>query len=144
SRLARELGPGTELWATRRGWPASGLAELMHRPLQSFFDRPTTRLMKRAKHYGSLSRRFSASQITQIVFDKFDGGYKWRAQFSASPKSRSEPVVLLPSAYENVSRMAAAYARLLPGQTFLLAATRQSGKDFEAPPNVLVRDLASY
>jgi hypothetical protein len=40
--------------------------------------------------------------------------------------------------------MAAAYARLLPDQPILMVATRQSAKQFVAPANVQVRDLAVY
>ena len=40
--------------------------------------------------------------------------------------------------------MAAAYARLLPQQSFLMVATRQSGRQFVPPPNVQMRDLADY
>jgi hypothetical protein len=56
----------------------------------------------------------------------------------------SEPVVLLPSSYTNVSRMASAYARALPEQAFLLVATRRSGMQVERPANVNVARLAQY
>jgi len=52
--------------------------------------------------------------------------------------------VLLPSAYGNVSRTGSAYARLLPQQSFLMVATRQSAKQFAPPANVQMRDLAAY
>ena len=54
------------------------------------------------------------------------------------------PVVLLPSAYTNVSRMAAAYASLVPEQRFLLVATRRSGLQFDRPANVVAAELAAY
>jgi hypothetical protein len=40
--------------------------------------------------------------------------------------------------------MAASYARLLPEQSFLLVATRQSGEQSSLPPNVQLRHLAAY
>src|SRR5439155_21103732 len=57
--------------------------------------------------------------------------------------SRS-PVVLMPSAYVNVSRMAIAYASTVPEMDFLLVATRRSGWLAEPSANVTVAKLASY
>jgi hypothetical protein len=143
-RLALEISPVGELWGTRPGWPASLLASLLRRPMHTFSDKPLARLVRRAKHHGNVFRRFSAREIRQIVLDKYDPNYQWRSWFAPAPTAVAESVVLLPSAYTNVSRMAAAYARLVPDQAFLLVATRHSGKQFESPPNVKVRDLAAY
>jgi hypothetical protein len=120
------------------------LALLLKLPLRSFSENSMTHLIARAKHYERLFHRFSARQIKQIFLDKYDPGYKLRSRFASNVRVVPEPIVLLPSAYGNVSRMAASYARLLPEQSFLLVATRQSAKEFERPPNVQVRDLASY
>src|SRR5437588_1591325 len=141
-RLAAEISPAADLWATRPGWPASALALLLERPLRSFSDTSMSRLRERAKHYGRFVRRFPAGQIKQIVLDKYDSGYAWRSRFASHKNALPEPAVLVPSAYGNVSRMAASYARLLPEHSFLLVATRQSAKEFEPPKNVQVRDLA--
>jgi hypothetical protein len=143
-RLASEISVGAELWASRPGWPASACAILLQRPLRTFADGSFTRIVERSSHYAHLFHRFSPGQIKEIFLDKYDSGYLWRSRFISTPKTLAEPVVLLPSAYENVSRMAASYARLLPQQPFLLVATRQSAKKFALPPNVLVRDLAGY
>ena len=40
--------------------------------------------------------------------------------------------------------MAAAYARLLPQQSFLMVATRNSGRQFSPPANVELQNLAGY
>lgn len=143
-RLVSQIGPDAELWTTRPGWLAGELARLLQRPLQSFFLGPVTRAARKVGHYAGLARRFTTPQMKQIFLDKYDGGYRWRARFAPRRKKLLEDVVLLPSAYENVSRMAASYARLLPEQSFLLVATRQSAREFQPPPNVHVRDLASY
>ena len=89
-------------------------------------------------------RRFSAGQIKQIFLDKYDAGYRWRSRFVSTTRPLSDSAVLLPSAYENVSRMAASYARVLPEQMFLLVATRQSARKFANSGNLQVRDLAAY
>ncbi len=144
SAVAGEISRSAELWATRRGGDAGMLAILLNRSVHSFGDRGLARSTARAIHLGGVFRRFSVAQIKEIFLDKYDSGYRWRSRFAKRQQSSAEPVVLLPSAYENVSRMAGAYARLLPKQNFLMVATRRSAKRFERPPNIQIRDLAAY
>jgi hypothetical protein len=143
-RLAVEIGTSAELWATRSGGPARLLEILLERTVHTFDDKGLARAVARSLGYAGLARRFSAEQIKEIVLDKYDPGYRWRSRFATPRQPCAESVVLVPSAYGNVSRMAAAYARLLPQQAFLLVATRHSGKQFVSQPNVQVRDLAAY
>jgi hypothetical protein len=143
-RVAAEIPDSVELWATRSGWAASALARLLHRPLLTFENGRIAGFATGIGRYARLVRRFSPSKIKEIILDKYDAGYQWRARLATRPKPCSNPVVLLPSAYENVSRMAADYARLLPQQSFLMVTTRQSGRQFNRPANVRVRDLADY
>jgi len=143
-RVAGEINPDADLWATRPGNSLRLLEGMLNRPVQRFGDEAFSRIATRAGHYAGLLRRFSAAQFKEIVLDKYDSGYQWRARFAQRPKRCAESVVLLPSAYGNASRMAAAYAQLLPSQPFLMVATRQSARRFEAPAGVEVRDLASY
>jgi hypothetical protein len=140
-RLAAELDPATELYATWPGWPASGVALLLKRALRTF---PGTRRSSPFRRYGDLLRRFSFDQLAEIFLDKHDPRYRWRAPFAAGRRGRSEPVVLLPSAYTNVSRVASAYASMVPEQSFLLVATRRSGTHFDSAPNVACTNLAAY
>jgi hypothetical protein len=142
--VAEEISPSAELWATRPGGSAGIISIVLGRSLQTFEPSGLARSAARAMHYAGLVRRFSAAQFTEIFLDKYDSGYQWRSRFAARGPSCAKAVVLLPSAYANVSRMAAAYARLLPDQLFLMVATRQSAKQFVAPANVRVRDLAAY
>jgi hypothetical protein len=143
-RMLSEIDGTAEIWATRAGWPSSAIFALLKRPQQSFSQELSARIRKRVRHYGSLFGRFSAGQIKEIFLDKYDSEYKWRSRFASRAAPLREPSILLPSAYGNVTRMAAAYARLLPEQSFLLVATRQSGRLSALPPNVQTRDLASY
>jgi hypothetical protein len=143
-RMISEIDGSAEIWSTRAGWPASAVFALLKRPLQSFSQELSARMGTRALHYGSLLRRFSAGQIKEIFLDKYDSDYKWRSRFASRTAPIPEPSILLPSAYGNVSRMAGAYASLLPEQSFLLVATRQSGRLSGLPPNVQTRDLAAY
>lgn len=142
-RLAASSDNSGELFSTRPDWPVSGLAALLGRDVRSFSGVRTSvagRLGRYARAFGKLS----ASQMLEVFWDKYDSGYEWRSRLSARARRISESVVLLPSAYTNVSRMAAAYASLLPEQRFLLVATRRSGLQFDRPSNVNVTQLARY
>ena len=143
-KLAADISPSAELWATRAGGPASLLALLRKRPIQTFEKNGVARWGGRAMRYAGLARRFSTAQIKEIFLDKYDPVYVWRGRVTRRRPRCVEQVVLVPTAYGNVSRMAAAYAQLLPRQAFLAVATRQSGKQFIPPANVQVRDLSEY
>ena len=84
------------------------------------------------------------SQIAEIALDKWDSDYRLRRHFVRSAAPSSAPLVLLPSAYGNVSRTQAAYARLLPNRCFLSVVTRRSGVIPQRSDNIKVRALASY
>jgi hypothetical protein len=142
--VAKEISASAEFWTTRPGGVAGIMAIALGRSLRCFEPSGLARSTARAMHYAGLVRRFSAAQFTEIFLDKYDSGYRWRSRLTSRQPRCQEPVVLLPSAYANVSRMAAAYARLLPDQPFLMVATRRSARQFVAPPNVQVRDLAAY
>jgi len=143
-RVAAEIKAEAELWTTRTSWQATVLGGACNREMRSFGKSGLAAAAEQARHYAAVVRRFPAAQIKQIFLDKYDADYRWRSRFSARPKRSTEPVVLLPSAYENVSRMAAAYARLLPEQRFLMITTRWSAEQFSPTPNVEVRELAAY
>jgi hypothetical protein len=143
-RVAVELSSEAELWATRAAWQMGILQSLCKKSIRIFGGGRLARSTARAGHYSGIWRRFSSAQIKEILLDKYDSGYRWRSRFASKPQPCPQPVVLLPSAYVNVSRMAGAYAALLPEQPFLLIAARQSARQFDAPKNVQIRDLASY
>jgi hypothetical protein len=143
-RLASEINATAELWATRPAGPAAVLAILLKRPIRSFRGDGAAGSRAVAFHYAGLARRFSPAQIKEIFLDKYDSGYRWRRRITMRRRTCAEPVVLVPSAYGNVSRMASNYARLLPQQNFLTVATRQSGRQFVSPPNMQLRNLAEY
>jgi hypothetical protein len=140
-RLAEQLDAAAELYATRQAWPASGVGLLLQRPLRTFPDTPRS---SQFRHYSDVLWKFSFDQLAQIFLDKYDVRYRWRSRFAARRRGRPLPFVLLPSAYTNVSRMALAYASMLPEQSFLLIATRRSGTHFDPAPNVTCASLAAY
>jgi hypothetical protein len=142
--LAKKIPHSAELWSTRKRSPASHLARILCLPLRSYGESFVKRSLSHARHYARLPRYFSPAQMMEIFLDKYDPAYRWRARFAAHALSSRQSVVLIPSAYTNVSRVAADYARLLPEQSFLLIATRRSATLFDCPPNVKVRTLGVY
>ncbi len=140
-RLAGQLDATAELYSTRPGWPANGVALLLKLPLQTF---PGSHRSSRFHHYSDVLRRFSFDQLAQIFLDKYDARYQWRSRMVARRRGPKRPFVLLPSAYTNVSRMSVAYASMLPEQSFLVVATRRSGTHFDSLPNVACASLAAY
>ncbi len=143
-RIAREIGVGAEPWSTRPGWPANAFT-ICWDDQYGFLGTPACRAPRRVQGIMRDScRDFRVAKVKEIFLDKYDASYRWRSRFTSKPKSCTDPVVLVPSAYGNVSRTAAAYARSLPQQSFLMVATRQSAKEFDPPSNVAVRDLAAY
>jgi hypothetical protein len=140
-RILPELRGAEQIYASRSDWRATALAAMLNQDLQTFNGE---RALGRLRHYHSVLRNFSLPQIAEIFFDKYDAGYKWRSKWETWHDRASNPTVLVPSAYSNVSRMAAAYARMLPDQSFLFVATRRSALQFDPPPNVVVSSLSSY
>lgn len=140
-RLAGKVDATSELYATQRGWPANGVALLLNRPLRTL---PGASRPSRLHRYGQLLQRFSFGRLGEMFLDKYDSRYRWRSSFATKQSSSRGPIVLLPSAYTNVSRMAAAYASMLPEQSFLVVATRHSGTQFDPAPNLACAGLAAY
>jgi hypothetical protein len=95
-------------------------------------------------HYFRVLRKFPASQLLEIFWDKTDPGYQLRGWFNGKRRTQQDPVVLLPTAYVNVSRTGMAYANTIPDTKFLLVATRRSGWVANPPPNVSTAWLRSY
>ncbi len=143
-RLAPELAGSNEFHASRPGWPIAAMAVILGCDLQAFGNTTAARAGRRLNHYRCVLRTFPIAQLTEIFFDKYDSHYNWRRIFAPRRPAGGASVVLLPTAYTNVSRMAAAYACMLPDQQFLLVATRRSGMLADTPPNVRLATLASY
>jgi hypothetical protein len=98
----------------------------------------------RGAHVTRRVLRLRPRQVLEILADKYDGDYRIRRSFVRSSRRLRGPLVLLPSAYENASRTAFAYARALPDVNFLLVATRQNARLKASPQNVAQSHLASY
>jgi hypothetical protein len=140
-RLTGQLDTADQVSITRSGFHAHALRLLLGDRLHLLSSKSST---ASGLHYFRAAARFPLAQLAEIFWDKYDGCYSVRRHFSARRQPSRKRVVLLPSAYINVSRMAIAYARTVPELDFLLVATRRSGWLAEASANVTVAKLASY
>ena len=144
-QLRREIGAGAiELAATRRH-PAALIAEqVLGGPLRLFKTAKSGAVNRIARAVKS-ARNLRPAQISEIVLDKWDSGYRLRRQLARhSGEKVWEPSILLPSAYSNVTRAVLGYAVALPDRRFLLATTRKNAEPQTVPPNVKVVSLAAY
>jgi hypothetical protein len=141
-KLATILEPLDEVFVSQPGFDAQVLSLIVQCNVTclSRANAPRRRLRRYAGAFSKLSR----SQMLEIIGDKYDPGYRFRRLVSPRQKPCSRPVVLLPSAYGNVSKTELQYAEVLPGCDFLLVATRRSGLLPSAPQNVAIANLASY
>ena len=138
--LAQTIGPSDEVSVSGAGFHAQALSLILGRRVGLLTSPPS----RGAAHYFRTFRKFPARQLVEIFWDKTDAGYQFRGQFKRRPKARTGDIVLLPTAYVNVSRMGVAYAKTIPDLSFLMVATRQSGWLREVPANVSTAWLASY
>lgn len=141
--LVRQLGTQDQLCVTRSGFHADALRRLVGDRVKAFSGRATSG-GRDLNHYFRLWSRFSLPQIFEILGDKYDAAYTLRRRFAAGEKPCLSPVVLIPSAYGNVSRTGIAYAKTSPEKDFLLVTTRRSGGVSNPPANVSLAALAGY
>ena len=142
-RLAKHIGSPCELHATRLFPQAEVLRKTLSCTLGTQGGRFQS-IRKQFRHYAGALANLDAAQLSQVIQDKFDRYHAIRRGFSRRGSPSSVPVILLPSAYVNVSRMAARYAELLPEQQFLLVLARRSGQLQSSPSNVRMASLDPY
>src|ERR1700690_1247886 len=143
ARLAEKLGRDCTLTASRPSLLAKALQLRLEAPLQVLQSGIDARFRNRISRYRIAVRNLSYGQMRQVAHDKLDPHYRWRRNFVPRVAPSSQPVVLLPSAYSNVTRTALSYARLLPERQFLLVWARESGAISEVPGNVQAAPLAA-
>jgi hypothetical protein len=146
-RLAEKLTGCRTLAVSRLSVTAEVLRLRLGIPLhvldQGLAKRLVPRILRRS---ATAAKNLNLEQLRQVVYDKYDPHYRWRRRLADPPPllPRPEPVVLLPSAYSNVTRAAFSYARILSGQRFLLILARESGAVSPVPPNVQTACLAGF
>jgi hypothetical protein len=140
-RLRERIRGCTELVATRGhlvGFAVAGVTGRKPGVLQH------DGFVSRSSRILGVLTKFKRAQLLDIAHDKYDPYFTMRRRFAPARLQRSTPVVLLPSAYVNVTRTELDCARLLPEQRFLLVSTRNSGRLSPLPANVKHTPLASY
>jgi hypothetical protein len=143
-RLAEKLSGCRTLVASRPSILAEAVRLRLGIPLQVLQSGVQRRLANRATRYKTALANLSFEQLRQVVYDKYDPHYRWRRRFAASAAPSPEPVILLPSAYSNVTKTTLKYARLLPEQQFLLVLARESAAVSSLPANVRTAPLAAF
>jgi hypothetical protein len=145
AQLRRELGEGpVELVATRTHPHALALSLVTGWPVRYVAATPSNR-SRLVPRVVAAAQNLRPSQMLEIAFDKWDPNYHFRSRVTKYRRARlKEPVVLLPSAYSNVTRTQLAYAAQLRDRRFLLATTRRSGESKSLPANVDSVSLSAY
>ncbi len=144
-QLQKEIGArAVELAATRLHRFARIAEQVFAVPIR-YFQQGSAGPMKRIARALRSARSLRASQIAEIAFDKWDSGYQFRRHLRKHRRAcLSEPCLLLPTAYSNVTRSVMAYASRLPGRKFLLIATRRNAVPARSPANVTTGSIAAY
>jgi len=142
-QFAQSLDAGEVVYVTRPGFHASALREILGERLHSFASAPASGYARLGRYFEA-ARKFPLWQLAQTFWDKYDPTLEIRRHFAPRPGPSGTPVVLIPSAYVNVTRTGLAYARTVPGLSFLLVAARRSAWTESLPSNVRAGWLASY
>ena len=142
-RFVQMLAPDDAVYVSRPGLHASLLQGLRAKRVTVFPFRRGA-LKSGLRRYARAFWRLSASQIIDVFWDKYDSGQQFRGHLTGRRAPCARPIVLLPTAYINVSRTGVAYANTFPEENFLLVATRRSGWMQDLPQNVAAAWLSSY
>jgi len=142
-RLSKELGEHCELYATRLHPLATALQKLLGARL-TLLESNFRGVIHRMRHYHEVFSHLDTAEFAQVLADKFDNEHSIRRRFVRRARPSGTPVILLPSAYLNVSRVALSYAEQLPVHQFLLVHARNNAKVAALPPNVRSASLSPY
>ena len=139
-KFADTVRSGDEVSVSRPGFYKTALENFLRSTVHTFINTSE----RGFGHYLRVSKKLAPHQIVDIFWDKTDPGYQLRGRFASPGRPSESTIVLLPTAYVNVSRTGIAYATTVPDTNFLLVATRQSGWVANPPRNVATAWLRSY
>jgi len=142
-RLSKELPGSCELYSSRPHPLAAALQRFLGTPLTILESRFQS-VFHRIQHYQHVFSHLDTAQLAQVLEDKVGTVPSISRLFTRRGHTSGRPVILLPSAYINVSRAALSYAELLPDHQFLLVRTRSSANHKALPTNVRSTALAPY
>jgi hypothetical protein len=135
--------PDPEVFSTHPHPYLSSLSHLLQREIKTLNPRRTASDSGFRRAFKSAAT-LPISQTLEIAFDKWDIDYRLRRHFASRQRPISTPVILLPSAYSNVTRTQAAFARMIPDRRFLLLFTRRNSLLPHLPSNIESRSLSAY
>jgi len=142
-RLSKEMHPNCELYSSRPQFLATAMQSVLKaRPI--ILETRIQSVIQRLRHYQGVVSKLGAIQLLDVLEDKFDGEHSIRRHFTRRGYVSGQSVILLPSAYINVSRTALAYAEMLPDHQFLLVHSRNNAKLTALPKNVRSASLTPY
>jgi len=142
-RLGGQLPNVKEIFSTRNHPLAKALGESCHARVVGTQSRSRFPV-ERAKRSLHTFAHLDLAQMAQVLQDKFDPQHTIRRRLVRHSARIDGPVVLLPSAYVNVSRTALAYAAMLPETNFLLVFGRKNGQPASLPQNVRAASLDPF
>ena len=142
-RLSKQLQASCELHSSRPNVLATALRKLLGSRL-TIVETRFQSLIHRARHYRDLLSHSDGAQLAQVLEDKLDGEHSIRRRFAHRSDRSGRQLILLPSAYSNVSRTGLSFAGLLPEHEFLLVHTRSNAKPASLPENVRSTSLTPY
>jgi hypothetical protein len=142
-RLATKIGSHCELYMSRPISGAYALSWFLGVPLHNLEGRSRS-WQRRTQHYFRGITRLDPAQTLQILQDKFDRTHSLRSRLTRRPRSPRKPIVLLPSAYGNVSRTAISFAAAFPDNHFQLVYARAIARVEPVPRNVQTSSLDAY
>ena len=142
-RFVPTVEPGDEVYVSRPGLHASLLTCLRAGSVSVFPLRRGAR-KNGLRHYVRVSNKLSAPQIIDVFWDKYDAGYQFHGRLARKRPPSSRPVVLLPSAYINVSRTALPMRKRFPKKTFFWSPRDRAGGWKILPKNIAGAWLSSY
>ena len=105
SALAERIPGEAEIFATRAHPAARTLETLLQREIKVLSPDSRADLGMRARRFVNKLIALHPSQVPEIALDKWDADYQFRRHVTRRPPKSNEPVVLLPSSYQNVSRI---------------------------------------
>jgi len=142
-RLSKTLSANCELYSSRPHLLATALQRLLGTRL-TILETRVQLVIHQARHYHDAFSHLDTAQLAQVLVDKFDTDHSIRRRFTRRGHTSGQPVILLPSAYINVSRAALSYAELLPDHQLLLVHARSNAKLTTLPANVRSASLTPY
>ncbi len=141
-RFAGTVNSEDEVHLSRPGLHAALLKSI--RPDRVSVFRTQRAVPSHLRRYLRACNRLSFPQMIDVFWDKYDSGQQLRSRWTKKRSPSARPVVLIPTAYVNVSLTGVAYANSMPDQEFLLISTRRSGWIENPPPNMQTVRLSAY